>query len=124
MAQDGGIRRTFAGLRIGVGAIAWLAPTLAARLFGIDPERSDRWSTRLFGARELALGIAVLRTEGQAQQATLDAGIAIDSLDAVSGFDELRRGNVSNWTLVSGVLGAIGFAALGVLSKRELNNFE
>ena len=48
--------RTFLGVtRACIGIGAWVAPDLTTRAFGMDPERSNRFIGRLFGARELAL---------------------------------------------------------------------
>ena len=42
-------------------------------------------------------------------------GAAIDSVDAVAGFDERRAGNLSTQATILGPVGAMLFAALGVL---------
>jgi hypothetical protein len=46
-------------------------------------------------------------------------GVAVDAVDAVAGFDERRRGNLSTQATVLGPVGALLFVALGVLVARE-----
>jgi hypothetical protein len=107
------------GTRAAIGVGGWLAPDLTARAFGFDPARTDRFVTRLFAARELALAAALL-TAKPAQLPTVAAvGAVVDGADALAGFDEARRGHVSAFTFVSGVLGAMVFAAVGTRIARE-----
>lgn len=102
---------------IGIGS--WFAPDLTARLFGIDPARADRFVTRLFGARELALAGALMAAPASALVPVAAVGAAIDTVDSVAGFGERRRGNLSTRATILGPVGALLFAALGVLVARE-----
>jgi hypothetical protein len=102
---------------IGIGS--WIAPDQTARLFGIDPARSDRFIARLFGARELALAGALLTAPPSTVAPVATVGVAVDAVDAVAGFDERRRGNLSTKATVLGPVGALLFVALGVLVARE-----
>jgi hypothetical protein len=112
-------RMLLGGMRAMIGVGGWIAPDLTARAFGFDPARGDRFVTRLFAARELALATALLAaTPGQLPIAAA-IGVAVDSADAVAGLDETRRGNVSALTFVSGVLGAAVFAAIGSRIVKE-----
>lgn len=115
-----GPARTFLGItRALIGIGSWIAPDRTARLFGIDPERSDRFITRLFGARELALAGALLAAPPSSLPAVAATGAAIDAVDAVAGFSERRRGNLSLQATILGPVGAVLFAALGALVARE-----
>jgi hypothetical protein len=105
--------------RASIGLGAWFAPDLTARVFGIDPARSDRFIARLFGARELALAASLLAAPAPLLAPVAAAGAAVDAIDAVAGFDEARRGTLSTRAVVLGPFGAILFAALGVLIARE-----
>lgn len=112
--------RMFLGVtRALIGIGSWLAPERTARLFGIDPERSDRFVTRLFGARELALAAALLGAPPSAVAPAAAVGVAIDAADAAAGFDERRRGNLSTQATILGPVGALLFVALGVLVARQ-----
>lgn len=112
--------RTFLGVTRGlIGIGSWIAPDRTMRLFGIDPVRSNRFVARLFGARELALAGALLTAPASALAPAAAVGVAVDAVDAVGGFDERRRGNLSTQATVLGPAGALLFAALGVLVARE-----
>jgi hypothetical protein len=104
--------RTFLGVtRALIGIGSWVAPDLTARLFGIDPDRSDRFLTRLFGAREPALAGGLLAARDSAPAPVAAVGVA--------GFDDRRRGNLSTQATVLGPVGALLFVALGVLVARR-----
>lgn len=112
-------RTVLGATRAIVGLGAWFAPDTAARLSGIDPERSDRFITRLFGARDLALAVAVLAAPPAGLRHAASIGVAIDAADVVAGFDERRRGNLSAHATAVGPVGALVLAVLGVIVARE-----
>ncbi len=99
--------------RAAVGLGSWLVPDSTARLFGIDPVTANRFLTRLFGARELALAVALLAAPPGAVRAVAAAGAVIDTVDVIAGLDEARRGNLSTQAILLGAGGALVFAALG-----------
>lgn len=112
--------RTFLGasrLLIGIGA--WTAPDLTVRLFGMDPDRSDRFVGRLFGSREFTLAATLLAAPPALVAPVAAIGAAVDTADAIAGFGEYRRGNLSTQALILGPVGAVGFAALGVMIARQ-----
>ena len=102
---------------IGIGA--WVAPDVTTRIFGIEPANSDRFVARLYGARELTLGLALLTASPSALTTVASVGAAVDAADVVSGLDEFRRGNLSTQATVLGLGGALLFTALGVIIARE-----
>ncbi len=102
---------------IGIGA--WTAPDLTVRVFGMDPEQSDRFVGRLFGSREFALAAALLAAPPSLVAPAALAGAAVDAADSIAGFDEWRRGNLSAQAAILGPIGAIGFAALGIVVARQ-----
>ena len=77
--------------------------------------------TRLFGVRELALGLGVAQPQAELRRAALLTGLVLDSLDAVSGAVGVRAGAPRSALLgVSG--GALLLVGLGVLALRELHD--
>ena len=112
-------RLALGSTRAAVGIVSWFAPDLAARIFGLDPDRSNRFVARLFGARELALSAALLTAPTDAVRTVAASGAVIDAVDAVAGFDERRRGNLNTQATLLGPVGAVIFAALGVAIMRE-----
>ena len=66
--------------RVAIGAGAYLAPNLAGRLFGLDPDANPQSSYlgRLFGARDVALGAGAIRSPQKQKDAWVAAGMACD----------------------------------------------
>lgn len=112
--------RTALGVtRLLIGTGAWLAPDLTVRVFGMDPDRSDRFVGRLFGSREFALAATLLAAPPGLVAPVAAIGAAVDTADAIAGFGERRRGNLSTRATILGPVGAVGFAALGILVARQ-----
>src|SRR5947208_2755960 len=82
--------------RIAVGASTWLAPNLAGRLFGLDPEGNPQlpYVGRLFGARDVALGAGALRSSRRSREAWLTAALACDVADVAAGVIAGVRGQL------------------------------
>ncbi len=117
------ITTTFAALRMAVGAGTWLTPAGSMRLFGLGRMPAGSAASvalvgRLFAARELALGLAVHQPDPGLRRAALQAGVVIDSVDAIASLISVRSG-APRAVLVGGALGAATFAALGVVALRE-----
>jgi len=113
--------RTILGVtRAAVGLGAWFAPDLTIKVFGLEPAPgSNRFVGRLFGAREMALAVTLLAAPPSALAHVAKVGAVVDTVDAVAGFDEARRGNLSTRAIILGPVGALGFAALGALVARD-----
>lgn len=105
--------------RLAVGVSALLAPRTAVRVFGMDPDRSNGFIGRLFGSRELALALLLLRSRGDDVRTVATVGAAIDAVDVVSSLVEARGGRLSTYALVAGGGGAALFMALGLQAVRE-----
>ena len=78
--------KAIAGLRIVIGAAAWLTPRMAAKSFGLKPAENPQapYLGRLFGARDVALGVGTLQATGESQRQWLQLGVAIDAADAAT----------------------------------------
>lgn len=107
-------RTVLGASRVGVGAIFLVAPETAARAFGVGPDRSSRWISRLFGARELVLAASLLAAQKQHLYHVAVVGVTIDSLDVVSTVIERARGRISVWSVLSGGAGAAVYVGLGL----------
>lgn len=113
-------RTYLAGLRIGLGAM-WLAPGLGAKIFGLDPEEqsSVKLMARLFAVRDLALGVALLQSDGADADRQVDLGIAVDTADLAAILMAASRREIGARTLVIGGLAAAGAMALGIMGREE-----
>lgn len=108
--------------RIVIGAVALIFPALAARLFMLDIKRNPQlpYMTRLFAARELAVGGMSLAAPESARTTMTGLGMAVDGSDAVAGIAAARAGIVSKPVGVLLTAAALGALAAGgsVLADR------
>jgi hypothetical protein len=86
--------------RIAIGATALVSPTFAGGLFRLDVTSNAQrpYMTRMFGSRELALGVVTLLARGPAQRKLGALGIAVDAADAFAGITAAQSGAVSKTT--------------------------
>ena len=108
-------------LRFIIGGSSWLAPDLAGKGFGLDPEANPQASYvgRLFASRDAALGAGIVATEGDARRLWWQIGIACDVADAAAGLIALKQGRlpaaagvmVTATALVAAGLGAAALMA-------------
>lgn len=103
------------GIRLGVGAGAWLAPTLTGRLFGLDPAANPQlaFMARLFGARDLALAVGSTTASKDARLLWFQVGLACDALDVGAACLARRSGSVSKATALLAGGTALTAVALG-----------
>jgi hypothetical protein len=110
------VARMFAGGRIAVGAAVLARPEMLARGLRVDAATARRtvWLTRMFAARDLALGAGTLfaLTRGGQPRPWLVASAVADAVDAAALAAALRQHQVSAppAALVAGV--AAGSAAV------------
>ena len=117
-------RRALIALRVTLGVTAYAVPARAARIFGIDPEESPAMDSavRLFGARELALGLGLLGTAGADKTKWLILGAIADGLDVVTVAVGARARRLGAHTIVVGgglasTAVALGLRSLGAHAK-------
>ncbi len=109
--------------RIAIGATAVASPSLTARLFRLDLARNPQlpYLSRLFGSREIALGLVTLMAKGSARRKLIALGMVIDGADGFAGYDAMRSGSVSQSVGVSLTVPAVGAAlagAVGLVTER------
>lgn len=115
------------GLNVGrvvLGVVALLSPTSAARLLGLDPVAHPqmKYMSRMFGAREVALGALTLASSGQQQRDLVLTGIAVDATDTISGAAAALDGSVGKTRGVVLTLAALGALATGVVGREAARN--
>lgn len=109
--------------RIALGAVALLFPTLAARLFMLKVKSNPQlpYMTRLFAAREIAVGALTLTAPESSRTTMTGLGIAIDGSDAIAGVAAVRSGAVSKPVgvlLTGAALGAVAAGASTFANRR------
>jgi hypothetical protein len=109
--------------RLAIGAVALIFPSVAARLFLLNAKANPQlpYVTRLFAAREIAVGAMALTAPENARTSMLSVGMAIDGSDAVAGIAAARSGIVSKpvGVFLTGVaLGAVAAGASALAGRR------
>lgn len=109
--------------RIGIGVVAFARPDLGARLLQVDiaADRQLSYTIRLFGSREVALGLATLLSRGAAQRNLVLAGIVVDGADAATGYLGMKEGSVSQraaFGMIGAGLGAVASGVAGLVRRR------
>ncbi|MFI0351665.1 hypothetical protein [Actinomadura sp. 9N407] len=99
--------------RIALGVTAFAAPGLTARLMGSGKETDGGRDllTRMFAAREIALGAGYLLSKESDRPLWARLGLVVDSLDTVSGLRS--RKTLPLWRAAGAVALAGGVAAIG-----------
>jgi hypothetical protein len=115
--------RSLAIGRIAIGAVALLFPTLAARLFMLKVESNPQlpYMTRLFAAREIAVGALTLTAPESGRTSMIGLGMAVDGSDAIAGVAAARSGVVSKPVgvlLTGGALAAVAAGASTFVNRR------
>jgi hypothetical protein len=106
-------------IRIAIGGGAFAAPELTAKIFGLT--RTDAEATflaRLFGVRDIALGIGQMVANGEAESLWWQLGVVCDAADTVAAVLMLRAGGPKRAGVMS-ALTALNATVLGVLALNQ-----
>jgi hypothetical protein len=108
-------------IRANVGLGAWLAPTLAGRLFGLDAEANPQlpYVGRLFGVRDVALAAGVQLTSGRSRRLWLQIGLVCDAADTLAGLIAGRNGQISKTSTVLVTAPALMGIGLGLAALSQ-----
>jgi hypothetical protein len=99
-----------------LGLAAWVAPDTTSRAFGLEIKAAagSYWS-RLFGVRDVVLGLGLILSDGEDRRRWRMAAIACDAADAVAGELAARESRTTGLMRYGLPAGAAAFAALGVV---------
>jgi hypothetical protein len=106
--------------RAAIGAGAWLMPRFSGRLFGLDPDANPQapYLARLFGVRDVALGVGLNSSSGAERQQWLRLGVACDLADAAAGVLAGRSGSLPKRATLLVTATALAAAAMGIAAMR------
>lgn len=107
--------------RMFAGGISWASPRHSWRLFGLGPmNRSDSSSimSRLFGVRDIALGMAAQHPNPDIKRLAVQAGVAIDAADVAANLLAIRTG-APKTSLLGVAAGASLFVGLGLFALKR-----
>ena len=110
--------------RIAVGALALAKPDVAAKTFQLDAVSNPQvpYVVRLFGAREVALGVVTLFAGGKTRRGVIAVGVAVDAADAATAYLAMKDGSVSKktaYTLLGPAVGAAGSGLLALVRRSK-----
>ena len=116
----------YAWSRIGLGAVAMVAPAPIAEAFGLGVDEGTIVASRMIGGRDLFLGmgLAIAARRSGATRGWIEACMGVDLVDGIATAEGVRRGVIDpqRGLIVGGlVLGALavgGFLAACPLAKR------
>ncbi|WP_067491669.1 hypothetical protein [Actinomadura hibisca] len=99
--------------RVALGVVAFAVPglTVKAMRMGSGADAGRDYVTRMFAAREIALGAGYLLSKGEARKTWARLGFGVDALDTVTGLK--TRGRLPLWVTAGAVGVAGGAAGLG-----------
>ncbi|MCW2757370.1 MAG: hypothetical protein JWO46_1116 [Nocardioidaceae bacterium] len=102
--------------RIAVGVVSVAKPELAGKLFQLDVagNRQLPYMTRMFGSREIAIGVLTLVSSGKARRRLVLAGIGIDTADAGASIVASQNGSLSKPAGAILTAPAVGAVAAGI----------
>jgi hypothetical protein len=106
--------------RIAAGALAWLSPSRTARLFGMRDGGQSPYAWRLFGVRDVVIGVGTLLSSGAQQRAFVTAGLACDVGDGAAGAIALSRDDFQRSTAGAPVTVPVLAVALGAWALRGI----
>ena len=113
--------RVLLTVRLVLGLTSWFTPKFFMGAIGMDPHANPQacYMARLFGVRDLTLGLGLLSSRGDARRVWWRLGMLCDLGDAAAGFVSGRSGQLPVGRGVTvlftgaGVVGAtLGAAAL------------
>lgn len=104
--------------RIVIGVLSWIAPAFVARLFGMGGPTESHLPLRLFGARDVALGVGTLTTTGETQKKLAQLGLLCDGLDVGAAVMGRRQGSLPTASALAAGGIAAGAVAAGAAALR------
>jgi hypothetical protein len=106
--------------RIAAGLLAWISPSRTAQVFGMSAGDQSAYPWRLFGVRDLVIGIGTLRSSGAQRRAFVTAGLACDVGDGAAGAVAMSRGDFTRSTAGAPVTVPVLAVVVGAWALRGL----
>jgi hypothetical protein len=108
-------KQALPALRLAIGAGAFAAPTLTGKAFGLNTKDNHEatFLGRLFGIRDVALGIGQTVASGESSALWWQLGVVCDLGDAVAAYKMMKAGGPKLASVLAGVT-ALTAAGLGV----------
>lgn len=113
-------RDAVGALSVAFGVLAVVAPRRTAGTFGVE-RTGDAVPllVRMIGIRNATMGLRTLQSRGDEQVRSLQAGLAVGTVDAVAVLAAWRSGALSRRAAVGAIVLLAAIATLGVAAGRE-----
>lgn len=110
-------KQALPAVRVAIGLGAFATPTLAGRVFGLSTKDNHEavFLGRLFGIRDLALGIGQTVSTGEASGLWWQLGILCDAADAIAAFKMFKAGGPKVAAVLGGAT-AVSAVGLGIVA--------
>jgi hypothetical protein len=111
---------TLSMARIVIGAATWIAPEFSLKAAMLDPTAPQSpFMLRLFGSRDVALGLITLMAKPEHKPSLLKVGVAVDAGDVAAALQALRAEQVKPPTGIA--LAAVAGSAVvaGVVALKQ-----
>jgi hypothetical protein len=111
-------KQALPALRLAIGAGAFAAPVLTGKAFGLNAKDNHEaiYLARLFGIRDVALGIGQTVTSGEASALWWQLGVVCDLGDAIAAVKMFKTGGPKLASVLAGgtalVAAGLGVAAI------------
>jgi hypothetical protein len=105
-------------LRLAIGGASWAFPERTGKLFGFTFTQESAYLGRLFGIRDVALGVGMLAGSAESRKLWWRLGLLCDAADAAAGVLGLR-GGAPKRAMIMSTLTAASAVALGLGALKE-----
>ena len=112
--------RAVGELSLALGALAVVAPSRTAALFGVrSVDKAVPLLVRMVGVRNATAGLRTLQAEGEDLDSALRAGLVFGIVDSLAVLLAVRKGVLSK-SAAAGALAVLGgIAVLGIAASRD-----
>lgn len=101
--------------------MTWISPRLTAKVFGMEADSGQsHYAWRLFGIRDIVIGIGTLLSSGAQRRAFVSAGLVCDVADGAAGAIAMNRGDFQRSAAGAPVTVPVLAVALGAWALRGL----
>jgi len=106
-------------VRVCAGVATMAAPQVTGRIAGIGGPAEAQLAARLFGAREIAVGLSTLRADRASAKSLIKLGICCDVLDVVAALACHRAGSTPRPKVIATAAAGVAAALVGLSTLRQ-----
>jgi len=111
--------KTLSVARVCAGVATMTAPQFTGRIAGIGGAPDAQLAARLFGAREIAVGLSTLRADRASAKSLIKLGVCCDVLDVVAAVACHRAGSTTRPNVITTAAAGVAAALVGLSTLRQ-----